>query len=372
MMKINFVSLFAVLFGLVLHVEAQEVKSEARKHANEFLNIGVGARAAAMGNAQTAVADDVTAGYWNPAGLAAPNASLYPELALQHAAYFANIANYNYAAFTLPVDSAGLRRFGISLIRLGIDDIPNTLQLVNPDGSIDVDKIQSFSASDFAAIFSYAWQPRSLKNFSLGANAKVIYRGAGRFANAWGFGIDVAARYHYKRLGLGLVIKDLTNTYTAWTFNTETFEDEFINAGQEIPANRVELTRPSARFGISYDLKIARRINLLAALDADMFFDGQRVSSIIKGGSFSLDPHMGLELSYTDNSNRKVAFLRGGVYNLQYLELDEDDTISEIFPTAGMGFVIKNFQIDYALSNIGDFSTNLHSHIVSVRIFIKN
>jgi hypothetical protein len=368
-MKFFSVGCCLLLILFCIPSQGQNNKPEARKHANEFLNIGVGARAAGMGNAQTAVVDDVTSGYWNPAGLSV-NPDSRPELALQHAAYFANIANYNYAAVSLPIDSAGTRRFGATLIRLGIDDIPNTLQFRNPDGSFDVDKIQSFSVSDFAAIFSYSWQTK-VPGLNLGANAKVIYRGAGRFANAWGIGLDAGLHYRRKGLRLGLVARDFTNTYTAWTFNTETFQEAFIATGQEIPANSVEIQRPSIRLGIGYDLKLARRVNLLMSLDTDFFFDGKRASAIIRSESINLDPHFGMELSYTDDRGRRIAFLRGGFYNLQYLEINENDAISEVFPTAGLGFVIKNFTIDYALANIGDFSTSLHSHIVSLKFHIN-
>ena len=369
-MKLLPVSTFLFFILILLSLSAQEPKSEARKHANEFLNIGVGARAAAMGNAQTAIADDVTAGYWNPAGLIGDGLSSTPELSLQHAAYFANIANYNYLGFSLPIDSASQRRFGVTLIRLGIDDIPNTLQFRNPDGSFDVDKIQSFSVSDFAVMFSYSWQTK-VPGLSLGTNAKVIYRGAGRFANAWGIGLDAGLRYKRKNLSLGLVLRDFTNTYTAWTFNTETFQQDFINAGQEIPANSVEILRPSARLGIAYDLKLSRRLKLTVTADADMFFDGKRTSALLRSEGFNLDPHGGLELAYKDGTGRDIFFLRGGFYNLQYLEISDTDAVSEVFPTAGVGFVVRNFTIDYALANIGDFSTSLHSHIVSLKFFIR-
>ncbi|MEM6265227.1 MAG: hypothetical protein AAGI38_22185 [Bacteroidota bacterium] len=369
-----------LLGSLCLFSHAQE--SEARKYSNEFLKIGVGARAFGMGKAQTAVSEDVTAGYWNPAGLASSGKPLDPELSLMHAAYFANIANYNHGGFSMPIDSAGQRWFGLTLIRIGVDDIPNTLQLRDSDGSINLDRIQSFSASDFAAMFSYAWRPGNSERLSLGTNFKIIYRGVGRFANAWGFGLDLAVRYKVDNLQLGLVINDATNTFNAWTFNTETFEDAFINTGNEVPQNSVEITRPSARLGIAYDLQMGRRFSALLALDTDVFFDGNRSASLWSGGGVSIDPHAGVELAYKNEFGKKIAFLRGGFYNLQYFDGTTSDTtpdgdpiivdpINEIFPTAGVGVLVKNFQIDYALANIGDFSANLHSHVVSIRFAIK-
>jgi hypothetical protein len=356
--------------GLLLAVYGLEAQTEARKYSNEFLKIGIGARAFGMGNAQAGVVDDVTAGYWNPAALAQEGMHIYPEVALMHSAYFANIATYNYAGFTMPVDSTGRRRFGVTLIRIGVDDIQNTLDLIDQNGNIDYDRITSFSASDFAALFSYAWRPSFLKGLSFGTNIKVIYRGVGRFANAWGFGIDLAAKYQRPHFQAGLVLNDATNTFNAWTFNTETFEDAFINTGNEVPQNSIELTRPSLRLGLGYDFNLGSRLNMLLALDSDFYFDGQR-SSIISGGTLSIDPHMGFEFSFLNEREKKIAFLRGGFYNLQNVVDDNGEDAVGIFPTAGVGFVIKNFQIDYALANIGNFSENLHSHVVSLKFHIR-
>lgn len=343
----------------------------APKYANEFLKIGVGARALGMGNAQTSVAEDVHAGYWNPAGLARTGANTSPEVALMHAAYFANIANYNYIGFAMPVDSAGQRYFGVSLIRMGIDDIPNTLALVRPDNSLDYGAVSSFAETSMAALLSYAWRPASIKGLSLGANVKIIYRGAGNFVNAWGFGLDLGARYQIGNFRAGLTVLDATNTLTAWTFNTETFQEAFINTGNLVPTNSVELTRPAARLGVGYDLKLAQRLRLLVSADADITFDGNRAAVLLRGGGVSVDPRAGMELAFLNNTYQKVAFLRAGVYNLQNAVDASGNPITDVFPTAGVGFVVKNFQIDYALANIGNLSQNLHSHVVSLNFHIE-
>ncbi|MEZ4772043.1 MAG: PorV/PorQ family protein [Bacteroidia bacterium] len=373
----NLCSLLACLFilsstfGQESDPAASGKQTLAPKYSNEFLKIGIGARAFGMGNAQIAIAEDVTAGYWNPAGLASASSPLYPEVSLMHASYFANIATYNYAGFTLPVDSAGTRRFGVTLIRLGIDDIPNTLKLVEPDGSINYDKVQSFSNTDFAALFSYAWSIPGIKGLSLGTNVKIIYRSVGRFANAWGFGLDVAARYQVKNFSAGLMVTDITNTFNAWTFNTETFEDDFIKTGNVVPLNSIELTRPSVRLGLAYDLKLARKLSMLVAVDNDVYFDGNRSSSLLSGSGISIDPRAGIELAYLNSQYRKVAFLRGGFYNLQNIKDQNGENAVGLFPTAGIGVVLKNFQIDYALANIGNLSENLHTHIVSLKFHIQ-
>lgn len=344
---------------------------QARKYSNEFLKIGVGARAFGMGNAQTAVSEDVSGGYWNPAALAHEAALHQPELAIMHASYFANIASYHWLGFTTPVDSAGDRRFGATLIRFGIDDIPNTLSLVEPDGTIRYDRIESFSVTDFAAILSYAWRVRKVQGLHFGVNMKIIYRGIGRFANAWGFGLDVGAHYQRERFRAGLVLLDATNTINAWTFNSATFGQAFINTGNAIPENSLELTRPTIRLGLAYDFRLGRRMSLLASLDNDIYTDGARPFALISTGAFTLDPRAGLELAYLDANYRKVAFLRGGAYNLQNVVNNDAEEALGLFPTAGVGVVIKNFQLDYALANIGNFSENLYSHVVSLKFHIE-
>lgn len=346
-------------------------QSESVKYGNDFLNIGVGARAFGMGNAQVASVNDVTAAYWNPAGLVRTTPAGKPEIMLLHAAYFANIAQYNYGGLSLPLDSTGSRYLGITLIRLGIDDIPNTLNLVREDGSFDYNSVTGFSASDFALMLSYAWDFQRVPGLSMGLNFKVIYRAAGSFANAWGFGADLGLQYHRKDLRLGLVVKDLTQTFNAWTFNTETFEQAFINTANEIPQNSVLRVPPSVRFGIGWRLGLGSRLNLNPEINADIYFDGEREASLVKSSTMSLDPHAGIELEFLNNEKRGVAFLRGGVYNLQNVKNLEGADELGLFPTAGVGFVIKGFQIDYALANIGNLSENLHSHVVSIKFQIE-
>ncbi|MEM7511260.1 MAG: PorV/PorQ family protein [Bacteroidota bacterium] len=364
--KVGLLTLWVSLCVMTAWGQAEQVK-----YGNDFLNIGVGARAFGMGNAQTAVAHDVTAAYWNPAGLVQQRQIIQkPEVALMYAAYFANIATYNYGAVSIPLSPLGDKRLGITMIRLGVDDIPNTLNLIREDGSFNYDAVSSFSSTDFATLLSYAWVPKKVDGLSLGTSVKVIYRGAGEFANSWGFGIDIGAVYKKGNLNLGASLKDATNTFNAWTFNTTTFEEAFINTGNEIPRNSVLRIPPSLRLGIAYKLSLAKRVKVLLALDSNTFFDGER-SSLITLGGMSVDPHAGMEFSYLNSQKEPIAFLRLGAYNLQNEKnLEGEDSIG-FFPTAGLGVAINSFKIDYALANIGNLSENLHSHVVSIQFMLE-
>src|SRR5881392_1302513 len=142
--------LYLTLLTTIICISAT---AQFRKYSNEFLNIGAGARGLAMGSAQVASASDATAGYWNPAGLV--GVKDHPNLNLMHAEYFAGIAKYDYGALAIPVND-NKRTIGISVLRFAVDDIPNTLNLVEPDGSINYNQIKTFSVADWAALFSFA------------------------------------------------------------------------------------------------------------------------------------------------------------------------------------------------------------------------
>ena len=110
------------------------------KYSNEFLSIGVGARALGMSGAQVAIVDDVTSGFWNPAGLAAMTDKT--QVALMHSEYFAGIAKFDYGAFATRIDER--TSAGISVVRFGIDDIPDTSELIDANGNINYDRVTSF------------------------------------------------------------------------------------------------------------------------------------------------------------------------------------------------------------------------------------
>src|SRR5512135_545573 len=87
-------------FGLLLlPLNTRAGETVFAKYAGEFLTLGVGGRALAMGGATVALANDVTAGYWNPAALALID---YPEMMLMHNEQFAGLVNNDYGAVAIP------------------------------------------------------------------------------------------------------------------------------------------------------------------------------------------------------------------------------------------------------------------------------
>ncbi len=328
-----------------------------RKYSNEFMNIGVDAAALGMSNAVTASTNDVNSGYWNPAGLMNLEDS---QMSLMHASYFANIAQYDYAAFAMPIDDRSA--WGISLIRFGVDDILDTTQLIDSEGNIDYSRINLFSTADYAATFSYA---RSLQvpGWQYGVNAKVIRRIIGDFANSWGFGIDVGIQFERNNWMYGVMVRDITTTYNVWTINEEKYE-EIANAipgqNQEAPQTS-EITLPKLQMGLAHKWIIRYDYSLLASANMNMRF--AQTNDIVSTSSVSIDPAIGFEFGFLE-----LAYLRAGVGNFQNVrEIDNSERIG-FQPNIGIGFKYKGIQVDYALTDIGDQSAALYSNIFSLKI----
>jgi hypothetical protein len=355
-MNKNFITASWAVFGLGLSVFAQ-----APKYSNEFLNIGVGARALGMSNAYVTSVNDVTAGYWNPAGL--HGIGNQHQVALMHSEYFAGIAKYDYGAFATRLDSSSV--LGVSLIRFGVDDIPNTTELIDANGNVDYNRITTFSAVDWGFLVSYA-KDLKIPGLHLGGNVKIIRRKVGDFAGAWGFGLDAGAQYDYKKWKLAAMARDVTSTFNAWSYNlSDETKAVFLQTGNEIPENGVEITLPKLILGVARQFDITKKISLLAEFDLDNTFDGKR-NVLIKSKAISMDPHIGFEAGYMN-----MIFLRGGFGNIQSYTDDGGKKIKTFQPNIGVGIRIKSIYIDYALTDIGDQSVALYSNVFSLKIDIN-
>ncbi len=342
------------------------------KYSNEFLNIGVGARALGMSNSFIASSDDVYSGYWNPAGLVDIEGKF--EGAIMHSEYFAGIAKYDYLGLAKPIDEKS--SIGFSVIRFGVDDIPNTTQLIDSEGNIDYDRVTTFSAADYGFIFSYA---RKLKKTGLtfGTNAKIIYRRIGDFSNAFGFGLDAALNYDVKKYRFSVVGRDITTTVNSWNTDLgEEVEEIFRLTGNDIPGKSLEITLPRIILAAKRATNISKNLNLVTELDLNITTDGRR-NTIIKTDAISMDPTFGFDFGYKDK-----LFLRGGIGNIQErttlvpinLSLEEVDTEVETTsqwtfqPNFGLGIKLKNISLDYALTDIGNASDALYSNVFSIKL----
>ena len=308
------------------------------KYAGEFMATGVGARALGMGGAFVAEARDVTAGYWNPAGLSALN---YPQIIGMYAERFSGIVNYNYGAVAIPFRSD--QSLGISLIRLGVDDIPVTA-LRNPRfqlGETYVDKngvlvrntpqvVRKINDAEYALYLTYS--KRRSDQFAYGGNVKLVRKGVGD-NSAWGIGFDVGVLYRpWRELSLGANFQDFTSTLLAWD------------------TGRRELITPTLKAGLSYPVAVSFLSGTFTPVaDVDTRFENRRFASQVHLGRVSMDFHFGLEYEF-----RKIAAIRLGS-DAGYL-------------AAGAGLRLPKLQLDYAFlshDELGD------THRISLKLTIE-
>jgi hypothetical protein len=338
------------------------------KYGAEFLAGGVDARALGMGGAYVGLADEVSAGYWNPAGL---HGLSYPEIGYMHVERFAGAVSFDYGGVAMPVTARST--VGVSVFRSGVNDIVNTLAAWNPDRGQPLpdyeSRITRFSAADWALFVSYS---RAVgERLSVGVNFKGIHRSIGDFANAWGYSMDVAARYRAGPYRLGVVVRDVTTMLQSWSVNPGAFEVNCINPideqpfdaclnedgtliennaaryqavfDQRIPQGGTALVLPVARLGSGAAWPVGDGHTLTVGLDVDVAVDGRR-AFVPNIGDVSFRPRLGMAFRYAG-----VVELRGGVQRLQV----GDPIGVDLTPSVGAGLDLEQVSVDFSF---GDFA----------------
>lgn len=345
------------LLILLLFITQISYSQTVRKYSNEFLNIGVDAGAFGMGKAVVATSGDVNSGYWNPAGLV--HVKDY-QGSIMHAEYFAGIAKYDYAAFAMPIDSESA--VALSIIRFGVDDILDTTELIDSEGNIDYNRVDLFSAADYALNIGYA-RKLIVQELNIGFNAKIVHRQIGDFASSWGFGLDASLQFQRDQWQFGLMLRDITTTFNAWSIDDEKFKaiQDAVPGENEAEPETVELTLPKAQLGVARKFELGRDFGLLTEIDLNMRFT--KTNDIIASDFVSIDPALGMQLDFID-----MVFLRVGMGNIQNrLEFDESESIT-FQPNLGVGFKYRGIQVDYALTNIGSVGNALYSNVFSLKV----
>jgi hypothetical protein len=334
--------------ALALPAAAQ---TKTPKYSNEFLNLGVGARALGMGKVQVSLANDATAGYWNPAGLA--NQTRKYDAVLMHSELFSGIVKNDYAAFSTPLDDKSV--LGVSVMRLGVDNIADTRSLLDEYGGVHYDRITYFSVADYALQLSYARKLAKVEGLSVGANAKIIYRNVGSFGHGYGFGIDAGVQYNHKGWNLGLMARDITTTFTQWTFNADEYRKGLTSTlakTDTIPTNSAEITLPRLVLGIGRRVELPKQFSALLAVDLEATTDGKR-NTLVSSNAVSVDPRAGLEIGY-----KNLVFLRGGVGNFQKIQSFTKnagggyDSNWKAQYSLGAGVAVSGLRVDLALSRL--------------------
>lgn len=343
MLKSKFFSLLCGrrnVFALLLVLSTLNIYSQGtgNKYAGEFLAIGVGGRPLGMGGAFVSLVSDVTAGYWNPGALARIN---YPQFSLMHDERFGNLVNYDYGSVALPWGvNASL---GLSVIRLGVDDVPNTQNAwvdLNNNGyfdngdRIDYSRISFFNAADWAFIATYS--KRHSEKLSYGVNLKVISRSIDN-GSAWGIGFDVGAIYNVTpKFRIGANLQDITTTLLAW------------NTG------RKELITPTAKVGGSYDIPFFKTGRITPAVDFDVRFENRKFASLASVGPVSFDMHAGVEYGFKD-----LFALRVGYNDVKQL-------------TFGAGVKLPKLNLDYSFAKFDGNDQLGNTHRISVMFTLED
>lgn len=342
-MRILSLILVLLLFNPMSSIAGKIVKA---KYAGEFMSIGVGARALGMGGTFVAISEDITAGYWNPAALAKLE---YPQLAGMYAEQFARMVNYNYAAVSLPMRT--LSGISLSLIRLAVDDIPNTTDAlldygldgipntgdpgegngkIDPTETIDANKIFYFNSAQYAIYLSYGI--RHSENFYYGGNVKMLHKGIGE-NSAWGMGFDIAGLWRaLPNLNVGFNLQDLTTTLLVWD------------------TGRQEAIIPTAKLGIAYfwTNKIISG-QIIPAVDIDVRFENRRYAAQSHLGPTSFDFHIGAEYRF-----RQMLAMRAG-WDIGHF-------------TAGIGIKLPRLNVDYAFLSHQDLG---NTHRISLILTLE-
>ena len=262
-MKTIVLGLLLCASGGALVADAQGFISNVSKRgtsAAPFLSISQGARATAMGSAFVAVADDWSALYWNPAGIASTDNGVL----FDHTDWFADLA-YNYFAGSYSLGSIGT--LGMSLTSSSISDMPVTT-VAQPDGTGEL-----YNVSDVA--FSIAYAIKLTDNFAIGFNPKLIYQRIWKMsANA--LAIDMGVKYNTPFPGviLGMAISNLGQKMQMTGGNSVVLYDSDPSStgnNGRIPANLAteEWSLPlTFRVGVAYQTTLGELNKIILAVDA--------------------------------------------------------------------------------------------------------
>lgn len=365
----------AVLALAPLCGQARAQGFETAKYGSDFLGDGIGARASGMGGAQAAVANDVTAGFWNPAGL---SFLTRPDLMLMRSERFSGTVAFDVAAIAIPLgfepgaDSIATGALALTLIRQGVDGIPNTLEAWDPDRGLPREDAESyitrFNVTDMVAMLSYASPilragPRSAASgrsavITAGGSVKVARQRIGPFADAWGYSLDLGVMVRKGPWMAGAMLADATTMLKFWDVDPSSLSALETDYGDSLPTGSNEAVLPRLRLGAARRF-VMGSAELLATADIDVAAEG-RAAYALNAGRFSFSPHAGIEASW-----RGRAHVRAGVTDL----VTPPDGRAAMSPTVGAGLVIGSMRVDYGFSDFSGYATDLGvSHRISLGV----
>lgn len=328
---------FPVLAGLLLCLpDAARGQDDSEKAptitkvsttAAQFLKLGVGARAIALGGSAVASVTDLSAMYWNPAGLANIEGSSFQAAYTQ---YIADI-DYSFAGYGTRLGGLGTIAFSFTLMNSGDMEVRTVRR---PEGTSEQFKVQSYALQ-----MSYG---RFLTDrFSIGGSVKFI-REQIWHSSAQSVAIDVGSQFRtpYNRLKLGASISN-------FGANMRMNGRDILFSTDPDPQNQGNVEIVNSRYETdSYPLPLVFRVGLTwEAVSSDT-----HTIIFTTDASHPNDNSEYVNLGAEYDFNGLVA-LRGGYKNL----FEED---GEQGLTLGGGLNVRidrslKVQIDYAYADFG-------------------
>ena len=327
----NFISFpfFFITFILLNLAQGQFVSNVSKVGitAATFLEIEVGARAIGMGGAFVAVANDATAIFWNPAGIARLPRG---EAILIHTNWLVE-TNFDFSGIVIPAGYMG--SFAVSVTSLRTDEM-EVRTVLKPEGTGE-----KFSYGDLSAGLSYA--KNLTDRFSIGINAKYISQRIWHM-DAKGYALDIGTlfRTQFNGMVIGMTISNFGASLKLEGRDVFVNYDEapqFGGSNDRIPASKLTDKFPLPllfRVGVAMDILKSGSSRLTIAADAAHPNDNTEYIN------------MGMEYVF----NKNIA-LRFGYKNLFTLDTEEGFT-------AGFGTKLKlaggvALKIDYAYQDFG-------------------
>ena len=308
----------------------QGIRSDVSKRgttAAPFLSIGQGARATGLGSAFVAIADDPSAMYWNPSGIADLSGV---QVIVDHTSWFAGIT-YDYVGATLNAGSYGT--VGVNLTASGYGEM-DVRTVDKQEGTGEV-----FGVSDVAVGLSYAL--KLTDNFAIGFNPKYVFQKIWKMS-ASAFAVDIGVKYRtpFRGVTLGMAVSNFgTKLQMQGTNALVLYDSDPSSSGNNgrIPADLAtdEWELPlNFRVGVAYDVPIGDLGRMTLAVDA--VHPSDNYESLNIGGEYLFN---------------NLVYLRGGWKSLGITDAEERYTL-------GIGvreYVVGNvqFSLDYAYQDFG-------------------
>ena len=338
---INTVKRFACLAmvaGLACGTLAAQV-TKVGTTAAKFLSIPVGARALGMGGAFAGLADDASAMYWNPGGLAR---LVQSEAMFNHTEWLADI-KFNYGNIVIPIPDVGV--LGLGLTSMSMGEMERTTE-DQPEGTG-----QMFSTGSFAVGVSYA---RNLTDwFSIGFSGKYVHEWIWN-STASGFAVDVGTLFStpFPGLKFGAAITNFGTKMRIGGDDLLVQKDISSNNGNNPNLNANLTTDPFdlpllLRIGVAYE-PIADEDQRLVFV-ADAVHPNDNSESVSLGGEYTMFS--------------RIFSVRAGYKALGMRDAEEQFTVG-----AGVRYTILGMfavKVDYAFERFGRLN-NVHNFVVGV------